>query len=258
MELQDNGHITAAVLIKIHLTDKGDQSLTRVLISKILLLIFSLAQNLFFFLICEIFFSSWLMRFFETNSPFFSIFNIFRNTLEGGVSIRYYLNIKKGLTMPIGQSKAMLQCNWHCPVAKIVTNAMRWFLFSEVFLEVFLGQAIWGHIWKRTVDKSQTSATNVTMHPIRQAIWGHIWKRPVEKSHTNATSVTMHPLGQAIWGHIWKRTVEKSQTIATSVTMHPLVQTIWGHIWRRTVEKSQTNATNATMHLPVKTFWGHI
>ena len=58
MELQDNGHITAAVLIKIHLTDKGDQSLTRVLISKILLLIFSLAQNLFFFLIGEIFFSS--------------------------------------------------------------------------------------------------------------------------------------------------------------------------------------------------------
>ena len=47
--------VTAAVLIKTHLTDKGDQSLTRVLISKILLLIFSLAQNLFFFLICEIF-----------------------------------------------------------------------------------------------------------------------------------------------------------------------------------------------------------
>ena len=133
---------------------------------------------------------------------FFSIFNIFRNTLEGGVSIRYYLNIKKGLTMPIGQSKAMLQCNWRCPVAKIVTNAMRWFLFSEVFFEVFLGQAIWGHIWKRTVDKSQTSATNVTMHLLVQAIWEDIWRLTVEKSQTNATSVILGPHWRAIWWDI--------------------------------------------------------
>ena len=35
LELQDNGHITAAVLIKTHLTDKGDQQLLkRVSISK--------------------------------------------------------------------------------------------------------------------------------------------------------------------------------------------------------------------------------
>ena len=28
----------------------------------------------------------------------------------------------------------------------------------------------WGHIWRHTVEKSQTSATNVIMHPITQAI----------------------------------------------------------------------------------------
>ena len=33
---------------------------------------------------------------------------------------------------------------------------------------------IWGHIWKCTVEKSQTNATNVTIPHLRQAISGHI------------------------------------------------------------------------------------
>ena len=110
-------------------------------------------------------------------------------------------------------------------------------------------QAIWGAIWKHTVEKSQTNATNVTLPLLRQAIWGDIWKHTVEKSQTNATNVTLHPLMQALWGHIWKRTVEKSQTNATNVTLHPLRQAIWGHIWKHTVEKSQTNAINVTLPL---------
>ena len=40
------------------------------------------------------------------------------------------------------------------------------------------------------------------------SIWGHIWKRTVKKSQTNATNVTMLLLGQAIWESIWKCTVE--------------------------------------------------
>ena len=95
-----------------------------------------------------------------------------------------------------------------------------------------LGLAIWGVIWKDTVEKNQTNATNVTMHPLRQEIWGDTWKPTVEKRQTNATNVR-----QAIWGHIWKRTAEKGQTNATNATMHPLVQTLWGDIWKRTVEK---------------------
>ena len=54
-----------------------------------------------------------------------------------------------------------------------------------------LRQAIWEHIWKCTVEKSQTNATNATLHPLRQAIWGHIWKPTEAKSYTNAPSVTM-------------------------------------------------------------------
>ena len=42
------------------------------------------------------------------------------------------------------------------------------------------GQAIWGGIWKCTVEKSQVNVTNVTLHPLRQAIWGGVWKRTVE------------------------------------------------------------------------------
>ena len=55
------------------------------------------------------------------------------------------------------------------------------------------------------MEKSQTNATNVTMHLLRQAIWGHIWKHTVEKNQVNATNVTLPLLRQSIWGHIWNR-----------------------------------------------------
>ena len=99
------------------------------------------------------------------------------------------------------------------------------------------------------VEKSQTYATNVNMHPLRRAMWGHIWKPIVEKNQINAVSVNLQPLGQATWRLIWKRTVEKSQANATSVTMPALIQVHWGHIWEYTVEKNSTNATNVTMRI---------
>ena len=107
-------------------------------------------------------------------------------------------------------------------------------------------QAIWGHIVKHTVEKSQTNAINVTMLLLVQAILGNIWKRTVEKSQTNATNATMPLLVQTFWETIWKRTVEKSQTNATNVTLRPLGQAIWGNIWKGTVKKSQTNLRLAT------------
>ena len=59
-------------------------------------------------------------------------------------------------------------------------------------------RTVWGLIWKSTVEKSQTDATNVTMHHLRQAILGHIWKHKVEKSQTSATSVIMCLLDNTI------------------------------------------------------------
>ena len=118
-----------------------------------------------------------------------------------------------------------------------------------------LRQAIWWHIWKYTLEKSQTNATSVTLHPLILALWGLIWKYTVEKNQTNAANVTLHLLGQEIWGYIWKHTVEKSQTNATNVTLPLLKQAIWGHIWKHTVERSQTNAINATLHLLMHVLW---
>ena len=46
-------------------------------------------------------------------------------------------------------------------------------------------KAIWRNIWKRTVEKSQTNATNVTMHFLKQAISLDIWKTTQEKSQTS-------------------------------------------------------------------------
>ena len=57
------------------------------------------------------------------------------------------------------------------------------------------------------------------MHPLRQAIWGLIWKHTVEISQINAANATMHPLGQTVWEHIWKHTLEKSWTNVTSVAL---------------------------------------
>ena len=51
----------------------------------------------------------------------------------------------------------------------------------------------------------------MTVHPHRQAVWGHIWKRTVEKRQINATNATMPLLRQAIWGNIWKYIVEKTK-----------------------------------------------
>ena len=52
--------------------------------------------------------------------------------------------------------------------------------------------------------------TSVALHSLRQAIWGDIWKHTVEKSRINVNSVAFHPLRQAIWRDIWKHSAEKS------------------------------------------------
>ena len=75
------------------------------------------------------------------------------------------------------------------------------------------------------------------MHLLMPAIWGNIWKRTVEKSRTNATSVTLPFLRQAIWGDIWKPTVEKGQTSATNVTLPDLSKVLWGDMKRHSEER---------------------
>ena len=75
----------------------------------------------------------------------------------------------------------------------------------------------------------------MTLSLLRQAIWRHIWQRTLGKRHINATNVTLHPLMQALWKHIWKYTLEKSRTNATSVSLTALIQALWGLTWKYTV-----------------------
>ena len=103
-------------------------------------------------------------------------------------------------------------------------------------------RAIWRDIWKRTVEKSQTNATNVTMLPLRQAIWRHIWRHTAEKSQTDVTSVTIHLSMKALWRYIWKCIVEKSQTNATSVTMQ--YASSYGHVLRRHLKTHSEEKSN--------------
>ena len=74
---------------------------------------------------------------------------------------------------------------------------------------------------------------------IRKVLWGHIWKRTAEKSWTNATNVTMLLLGPTILGHIWKHTVEKSQTNVTNVTLPIRRKVTFENTQRRKVKQMQ-------------------
>ena len=122
-------------------------------------------------------------------------------------------------------------------------------------------QAIWGHIWKHTVEKAKQmqpvwlcillwkcfeetfDKTQWRKAKQMQSMWlciircrqfvGTFETHIVEKSNTNAANVILHPLMRASWGHIWKCKVMKIQTNATNVIMHPPVQATWGDIWKK-------------------------
>ena len=143
---------------------------------------------------------------------------------------------------------------------------------------LLLGPTILGHIWKHTVEKSQTNVTNVTTPLLRKAISGHIWKRTVEKSHTNVTTSTLSFFSersfedkfkntqrrkvkqmQPMWlfilsGRQFEETFKNAQwrkvkKNAANVIFHPLWLPILGDIWKCTVEKSQIDATDVTLSL---------
>ena len=80
------------------------------------------------------------------------------------------------------------------------------------------------------------------MHPFTKAICGNIWKLTLVKNHTNATNATMHLLRQAIWGDIWKLIQGEKITNVINAAMYRLVTAIWRDIWKFTLEH--------TWHIP--------
>ena len=107
-----------------------------------------------------------------------------------------------------------------------------------------------GHLWKHLKTHSGEKSykcKNVTRHLLWQAIWGHIWQRTVEKSQTNATNVTMPALIQSLSIDIWKRRVNK-QIYVTNATMLSFKQAIWGSIWKLSISKYKCIAIDFHFH----------
>ena len=132
---------------------------------------------------------------------------------------------------------------------------------NQCYYAYMYRQAIWGHIWKLTLEKSiqmqsmrlcicsgrqfeETVEKNVqmqpfvTLHLFMQAIWENIWKLPQVKSRSNAINATFHLFRQAIWENIRKLPQVKKCKNATNASLLHFGQTIWGDSW-----KKRTSAT---------------
>ena len=72
-------------------------------------------------------------------------------------------------------------------------------------------QAIWGHIWKRTMEKSQTNAINVILHCLMQVLWGDFLKSIMEKSQ-NKCNQCDHAFSDpsSLWRHLKTHNGENS------------------------------------------------
>ena len=80
------------------------------------------------------------------------------------------------------------------------------------------------------------SLTNATLCPLKQTIWEHIWKRTVEKSQSNVTTVTLHLQCDSASSHVSNvgthlkiHTGDKSN----SVTSHLFEETFQNAQWRK-------------------------
>ena len=143
-------------------------------------------------------------------------------------------------------------------------------------------QTVWEDIWKPTLEKSRSNATNATSDLFTQTIWEHIWNsqwRKVvqmqlcicsdsqfEKTFENSILrkiVQMQPTWLAsvhsddLRKHL-KTHTGKSHWNATNATMHLFWQAMWEDIWKLTLEKNRSYATNATSHMFTQTIWENI
>ena len=68
-----------------------------------------------------------------------------------------------------------------------------------------LTQALWVNIWKRTVEKNQTNAIDVTIHNLKLAIWGDIvnthWRKVKQKQTMQLWIVLSKSLQVLVFPH---------------------------------------------------------
>ena len=138
-------------------------------------------------------------------------------------------------------------------------------------------QAIWGHIWKLTLEKKRTNATNATLHLFGQTIWGDIWKsiqmQPMRlcictgrqfethlKTHSGekADKCNQCHFASVRADNLRRQLKKKNVWMQPFATLHLFRQAIWVNIWKLPQVKNCSNAINATMHLYRQAIWGHI
>ena len=126
-----------------------------------------------------------------------------------------------------------------CPIGCIDTLVALVRLFSTVCFQM---HPLWLCIllckcFEDTLENTQRRNIE-QMHPLMPALWGHIWKPTVKKSQTNAASVIMHP-----FTHPFEDTFENGhRRNATSVIMYPPSQAIWGGVLKHTCDYAPSHA----------------
>ena len=91
-----------------------------------------------------------------------------------------------------------------CPSSSIPTLVSARWSDHNFFTQLWAHNAAHNSQCREQFTMPRTIATNVTLHLLELMLWGHIWKRAVEKSQTNATNVTLPALIQVLYGDIWK------------------------------------------------------
>ena len=131
--------------------------------------------------------------------------------------------------------------NTHWRKVKQMQTMQLWIVLSNPFKFSYFPTAKQSGWW-------QIDAADVNMPSLRQAIWGDIWKRTLEKSQTiadNATSSCLNALIHAFENTQWMMTIRCRLQLM-------YICLLWGKRFEETfvntLEKSQTNADNATLY----------
>ena len=141
-------------------------------------------------------------------------------------------------------------------------------------------QTVWEDIWKPTLEKSRSNATNATSDLFTQTIWEHIWNSQWRKVVQMQLCICSDSQFEKTFENsILRKIVQMQPTWLASVHSDDLRKHLKTHTgikslkcnqcdyapvlagnWKRklTLEKNCSNSTNATSHLFTQTIWENI
>ena len=87
------------------------------------------------------------------------------------------------------------------------------------------------------------------MHPFGQVLWGDIWKRTLEKSQTNATNALVAMWLCLFWGRQFEDTFENTQWRQTKQMQLMWLYMLWSKCFQEPYEKTQRDVWLVTLTL---------